>query len=298
VIPFKGPVLSDMAYGACTMREFGDLDLFVKTNDYMRAKDILEKRGFVCPQAENKEHQIGQIHLFNAEDRVSIDLHYRLVPKHFPRSFDPNLLWHSKLAYSLCGRDVTTFIPPVMLIISSIQAFKDRWERLYNLIDMRMIIERFGEECIGAALETASSWRVRRILLLGLAVTKDVLDLALPDEIEKKIEEDRVTEGFRKEIRRAMFDAHAMDGIIQKKHRMRLMLQDRAKDRALYGLRLFPFYFRLILASHQEVQDRRQLQRRFGYLNSMIQIFHLVRDKSPRRILQTMRRTYNTLKIF
>lgn len=297
VIAFKGPVLSDMAYGACTMREFGDLDLFVKPNDYLYAKNMLEKRGFVCPHTVNKEHQIGQVHLFNTGDRVSIDLHYRLIPKHFPRLFDPNILWRSTFAYTLYGKHVTTFTPPVMLIISCIQALKDRWERLYNLIDIGMLIESYGAECAVIALEKASSWKVRRILLLGLSVTRDLLDVVLPDEINRKIAADCVIQNFRREIYGAMIDAHITSGLIQKKHRMRLLLQDRARDRASYALRIFPVYLRLVLDSNKAVQDRRHLPRPFGFLYPVVQIFHIIFSTAPRRILQMIRSTYDALKI-
>ena len=45
-IPFKGPVLGAALYGDVTLREFGDLDLFVRRRDVPLVAALLEDRGY------------------------------------------------------------------------------------------------------------------------------------------------------------------------------------------------------------------------------------------------------------
>ncbi|HMK91510.1 MAG TPA: nucleotidyltransferase family protein [Thermoleophilia bacterium] len=45
-VPFKGPVLSQQAYGDPGLRTFWDLDLLLSTDDVLRARDVLAAAGF------------------------------------------------------------------------------------------------------------------------------------------------------------------------------------------------------------------------------------------------------------
>jgi adenylate cyclase class IV len=46
VIPYKGPILAALAYGNLALREFGDLDVLVRTQDVLRAKELLASFGY------------------------------------------------------------------------------------------------------------------------------------------------------------------------------------------------------------------------------------------------------------
>ena len=57
VIPWKGPILAAAAYGDVALRQFGDLDILVREQDAMRAKDLLLASGYrpLYPQPAEQE---------------------------------------------------------------------------------------------------------------------------------------------------------------------------------------------------------------------------------------------------
>src|SRR6266487_5173379 len=46
-VGFKGPLLSLSAYGEIGLRQFGDLDILIKEQDFRRARSLLESEGYV-----------------------------------------------------------------------------------------------------------------------------------------------------------------------------------------------------------------------------------------------------------
>ncbi len=45
-IPYKGPVLAIQAYGNLAFREFGDLDIFIQKQDFLKVKELLLDNGY------------------------------------------------------------------------------------------------------------------------------------------------------------------------------------------------------------------------------------------------------------
>ena len=46
-ISFKGPVLSQLAYGDITLRQYVDLDILIKKEDLRKADNLLKKEFFL-----------------------------------------------------------------------------------------------------------------------------------------------------------------------------------------------------------------------------------------------------------
>ena len=40
-IPYKGPILSNLAYGNVSLREFGDIDILIDISDAIKVKNIM-----------------------------------------------------------------------------------------------------------------------------------------------------------------------------------------------------------------------------------------------------------------
>ena len=79
-IPFKGPVLATLAYGNLALRDFCDLDILVRTDDYLRAKELLIRQGYQHKNFPEHEAACAQTALLRDDGKVGIDLHYDIVP--------------------------------------------------------------------------------------------------------------------------------------------------------------------------------------------------------------------------
>ena len=45
-IPYKGPVLANLAYGNISLREFGDIDILINKSDVLKTKNIMLNNGY------------------------------------------------------------------------------------------------------------------------------------------------------------------------------------------------------------------------------------------------------------
>ncbi len=60
VLPFKGPVLAEFLYGDEPVRYFTDLDLLVLRDDAIRARVLLEARGYQQDRQLSREQEVRQ----------------------------------------------------------------------------------------------------------------------------------------------------------------------------------------------------------------------------------------------
>lgn len=83
-LPFKGPVLAQMAYGDVALRWFGDLDILVRREDVLGVKDLLAGAGYrphpsLTPAQElaylRRNHEFSFFH----PELTMLDVHWRFA---------------------------------------------------------------------------------------------------------------------------------------------------------------------------------------------------------------------------
>src|ERR1700676_2119589 len=90
LIPFKGPVLSWLAYQSLTARSFVDLDFVLRQEHIPRAIDLLQSMGFSAtfePQevpVGRIGHPPGQYGFFRRATRAQVELHTEHTLRYFP----------------------------------------------------------------------------------------------------------------------------------------------------------------------------------------------------------------------
>ena len=86
---FKGPVLSQMAYGDMSLRQAGDIDVLISRRDFDRTRQVLETLGYqMTPSltgAQLGSHLASHCEIqFVRDDWFTVvDLHWALAPKNF-----------------------------------------------------------------------------------------------------------------------------------------------------------------------------------------------------------------------
>ena len=161
VVALKGPLLSRYLYGDLSVRSSGDIDVLVKQDDVRRSRDALVSSG--C-RAANRLHWNsdsaclrlrGQEMAFDSPSGVSIDVHWRLVPPHFPSAFDELDGWESLATVTLAGRQVHTLAPEPLLLFLCSHGAKHMFERLGWICDIARVSH--GHAGIGLAGRRRSS---------------------------------------------------------------------------------------------------------------------------------------------
>jgi hypothetical protein len=185
-IPFKGPVLADAIYGNLTLRQFCDLDILVREQDFLKARELLILKGYQPLQEHDWEQSFAQ-----RNSGVHIDLHQGITSRYFPVHFDFDRGWQRLEPLSLAGTTVVNLLAEDLLIILCVQVAKDCWyerDQLIKICDIAELINAHQSLDWEDVLEQARLLCCTRILFLGLLLAYELLGTALPQEVLLEIQ--------------------------------------------------------------------------------------------------------------
>jgi hypothetical protein len=239
-VPFKGPVLAASAYGDVTLRQFGDLDIWVHKENVFEAGRLLVACGYqsssIDSDAQREDNDIEQVafrepkfYVFRRQDgRGKVDLQWRITEQYFSFSLDKNRLWERLALVSIAGKTVRTFAPTDMLLILCVHGSKHRWEALKWVCDVAELVRAQQSEIDwGEVQKEASRQRVQRMLRLGLFLAHDLLGASLAEDVVRQFEPDRKIKALGRQIRERLFaPINNRPG-----HVKRIMFYFRTKDR-------------------------------------------------------------------
>jgi len=275
-IPYKGPTLGVLAYGDICLRHFGDLDFIIRKQDVLRAKELLLSEGYRAEYVLSRPQELAYLdhdceyNFYHDKTRVLVELHWDIVQKYFSCHFDVNKLWNDLEPVSLLGRQVMTVSPEQLLLILCLHnGGKHQWETLGWIADVAQLIGVRKDLDWERILDNAFRSGIERILFLGLYLAKDLLGADIPNEINKRLMNDRVIPSLAEEVRKRIFtETENIPGEAER-FVFYLRMRENVRDRMQYCFRrlftstiadwsvlrlpvpLFPFYrflrpFRLV----------------------------------------------------
>ncbi len=239
-VPFKGPVLAASAYGDVTLRQFGDLDIWVHKENIIEAGRLLAACGYQSSSIDgdaqcedNDSEQVAfrkpKFYVFRRQDgRSTVDLQWRITEEYFSFSLDKKRLWERLAPVSIAGKTVRTFAPTDMLLILCVHGSKHRWEKLKWVCDVAELVRAQQSEIDwGEVQKEASRQRVERMLWLGLFLAHDLLGAALAEDVLRRFETDHKIKSLGQQIRGRLFaHTHNRPGHVE-----RVMFYFKTKDR-------------------------------------------------------------------
>jgi Uncharacterised nucleotidyltransferase len=199
-IAFKGPMLSQLAYGNLTSRVFRDLDLLLEREDYLRVKPILESEGYHAvvdaqptslAQQEETCWTMGEYAMVNVEKGVWLDIHCELVGRDiFAVDLDLEGFFRTAQPLTLHGRSVLTFTPEYTLLHLCINSAKDYWATLQSAQDLMGLIDRHPNLDWGLIAIEARRLKIQRLVTISLLIASSyfVPAIALPRQSGLKVD--------------------------------------------------------------------------------------------------------------
>jgi hypothetical protein len=211
-IPYKGPTLSVLAYGDISLRHFGDLDFIIRKQDVLGAKELLLSEGYRPEYVLSPDQELAYLqheceyNFFYDHKNILIELHWDIVQKYFSCRFDVNKLWDDLKPVSLPGRQVMTLQPEQLLLILCLHnGGKHQWETLGWICDIAQLIGVRKDLDWERILDNAFRSGIERILFLGLYLARDMLGTEVPDEMNRKLENDPAIASLAEEVRKRIF---------------------------------------------------------------------------------------------
>jgi hypothetical protein len=179
-------------------------------------------------------------------DQVCVELHWRLAGHFFSFNPDPAALWDRSVEQTIAGAPVHTFCPEDMLLVLCAHGMKHFWTRLGWICDLAQFIRNTPSIDWDLMLARASTLESRRMTVLGLMLTHQVLGSAIPEHVlaeARKLVQPQVDELVHRlflETRNPEHERPGMDwqltdgGLIQS-----LLFHVRTRENWSSGLRYF-----------------------------------------------------------
>lgn len=195
-VPFKGPVLAFSVYGDLALREFLDLDIMIRKQDFSKAKDLLISQGYLPIYRLNYSQEMAsielqrQFHFRQEKNGVNLEIFWEFTSKGL--SFPVNLrhLWDRLEKVSFFGTEISTFSPEDLLHILCFHGYKHAWESLDWICDIAGLIQTHQEMDWKRVMEVPVRVDSERTLFLGLYLAKDLLSINLPEYVWQKVQSD------------------------------------------------------------------------------------------------------------
>lgn len=184
-IPYKGPVLSEVAHGDPGARQYGDVDLVVSPDDFDRACAALETDGYRATKALNA---LGETVLETGDGAV-VEVHSHLLPKFFPTTLPFADVWRRRSSVEVGGRQVPALAPADRFLVLCVHGTRHHWCRLGWVHDVATLVA--GDQVPWDDVRArAADLRCERHLLVGCWLARELYDVSLPKSVAAGIDGD------------------------------------------------------------------------------------------------------------
>ena len=196
-LAFKGPALSQIAYGDITLRQFGDLDILVKKEDIYKIDTLLKARGYqrvlkLSPVQEKVYIQNAQdLGFCHPKSGLHFEMHWSLLNEDYPMQIDLGTIWENPQTVKINQQEIKTFPTQELLPYLCIHGSKHLWERIEWIKDIDLLIrkEDIDWEKIVKKVE-GSGFEV--MIYLGLSLAMRLFETPLPKQITDHISDMKI----------------------------------------------------------------------------------------------------------
>jgi len=238
VIPFKGATLASSAYGDPVIRDFDDLDFIVPQHRLADAERLLWSQGYRPREQSDSPHVGEPYHVFVKKNSlIRVDLQWMMAHEQFAFHLDRKEIWDRRVTVAINDDIVEALAPDELLILLCVHGSKHAWEQLKWTVDVAELLRGHSLDW-QRVLTTATTWKCRRMVFLGLALANRIFDTPLPPHIRAMLSRDpdiprlacRMPKGLLVSSRDGIDESEAVA--------LYFALKDTWADRWLYGLAL------------------------------------------------------------
>ncbi len=201
VIPIKGTTLAVSAYGDLTLRDFNDLDLLVPEGSLAEAQAVLLAQGYErkssYSESREADHKEGPYHVFIKKRTLfRVDLQSVMAQPHFVFQLDRPEFWKRRTPIPLANKTVQGLAPEALLIVLCVHGSKHAWVALKWICDVAELLRAHDHMDWDRVFSMASTWRCRRLVLMGLSLAHRLLDAPLPEAVFARLSADSDVQMF------------------------------------------------------------------------------------------------------
>jgi hypothetical protein len=205
-VPFKGPILSELAYGDVGLRKFDDLDFLIYESDIPGCLQVLRNLGYGLDA--NYDISTCRYHgqdLFRKLD-IIVEPHWQLVPSFIGIRLDLAGIWARTFRTRMREAEILSLSPEDSLQLLCVHGAKHEWSRLLWVCDIAETIRASGDLDWDRILSTSREQGCLRMVLLGVLLAEDLLGSELPEPVKVLAERDPAIVRLRSQVLENLFD--------------------------------------------------------------------------------------------
>ena len=191
-LAFKGPTLSQMAYGDITLRQYVDLDILVNAEDAFKAGMLFTEHGHravkslsllsnaICLTASK------DFSFYSKSSNVHTELHWKLLEKNLNISIEACNSNGECQTVTINNHPIQTLQNDMLLVYLCVHGSKHAFERIEWISDIDRLIQSTNIDW-EEAISIAENSRSNRSFLLALSLAHMLFKTELPSSIMKQI---------------------------------------------------------------------------------------------------------------
>jgi len=241
ILPFKGPILSCIAYGDVATREFTDLDFLIHDEDVLPCIEVLSGMGYLSDDSLPPAQQdacrkyYGQSLLFRNDGMVVIEPHWAIAPVTFALPIDYAGMWRRATYVDCNGQDIPSLSPEDLFTVLCVHGSKHEWTRLRWICDLAEVLRAYPDRIDwDAMVQRAREQRCRRMVLIGLSLVELLTGYVLPREVAGYVKADNTIKELTEKTSRLLFAGYRPSPPFSGITAFRLRMRDRLSDRLSY----------------------------------------------------------------
>ena len=182
-VPYKGPTLASELYGDVKLRQFSDLDVFFRKDDFHRVKEILTKDRYrphrtLTPLQEKvflqNRKNYGEYNFFRDDDLVYLEMHWSTNPGFMVFPVQEEDLWKKTRRITFLSRKIPAFSPEDLLMVLSVHGFKHRWNRMCWLLDVALLLRKYSHMDISIIRERIMEPAASNTFMTGILAAEEL----------------------------------------------------------------------------------------------------------------------------
>jgi len=190
-VAIKGPALSQEVYGDITLRQYGDIDLFVDQDDMQEMSELIIGLGYqpllpVTLLTRRKFFALDNDFSFRHQSSgVLLELHWKLFPRRHRMSLPFEQLYAHAGRLDIQNRKITILSPEDNLLYLTLHGAKHIFERFEWVYDIDRLIDTYPDLDLRKVYEKAVAIRVEEPFLLGIFLCELLFGTPIPQSLQR-----------------------------------------------------------------------------------------------------------------
>ncbi len=190
-LAFKGPTLSQMAYGNITLRQYSDLDIFVHKKDIYKIYDLLKDtyiRSLKLTRSQESTwfkyaHDLG----LTSPNGTHIEFHWTMLDSDYPVNLEKINFFEHKASVYINNTQVSIISNEIFLVYLCIHGSKHMYERVEWVVDIDKFIRTQSIDW-DLVFKLSQDKNYKYFVSLGLYLAKQLFNSPVEINVDKNIE--------------------------------------------------------------------------------------------------------------